>query len=33
LQQQEAEIRYMRQAYHDMMQRMGSVPASNPYPQ
>jgi transposase len=33
LQQQEAEIRYMRQAYHDMMQRLGSVPASNSYSQ
>ena len=31
LQQQEAEIRYMRQAYHDMMQRYGSVPAPNSF--
>ncbi|KAI4806243.1 hypothetical protein E4T44_10918 [Aureobasidium sp. EXF-8845] len=31
LQQQDAEIRYMRQAYHDMMQRLGSIPASNSY--
>lgn len=31
LQQQDAEIRYMRQAYHDMMQRMGSVPAPNSF--
>lgn len=27
LQQQDAEIRYMRQAYHDMMQKFGSVAA------
>lgn len=31
LQQQDAEIRYMRQAYHDMMQRLGSVPAPNSF--
>ncbi|KAH0282685.1 hypothetical protein M436DRAFT_44272 [Aureobasidium namibiae CBS 147.97] len=31
LQQQDAEIRYMRQAYHDMMQRIGSVPAPNSF--
>jgi hypothetical protein len=31
LQQQDAEIRYMRQAYHDMMQRLGSIPAPNSY--
>ncbi|KAH0359779.1 hypothetical protein KCU65_g9784, partial [Aureobasidium melanogenum] len=32
LQQQEAEIQYMRQAYHDLMQRFSNVPASNPFP-
>lgn len=32
LQQQEAEIQYMRQAYHDLMQRFSSVPAPNPFP-
>jgi hypothetical protein len=32
LQQQDAEIRYMRQAYHDMMQRLGPLPAPNSYP-
>jgi transposase len=31
LQQQDAEIRYMRQAYHDMVQRLGSIPAPNSY--
>lgn len=31
LQQQDAEIRYMRQAYHDMMQKFGSVPAPSPW--
>lgn len=32
LQQQEAEIQYMRQAYNDLMQRFTSVPGPNPFP-
>ncbi|KAG9662393.1 hypothetical protein KCU64_g1982, partial [Aureobasidium melanogenum] len=32
LQQQEAEIQYMRQAYHDLMQRFTNVPATNSFP-
>ncbi|KAH0376074.1 hypothetical protein KCU92_g9941, partial [Aureobasidium melanogenum] len=32
LQQQEAEIQYMRQAYHDLMQRFTNVPAPNSFP-
>ncbi|KAI4717893.1 hypothetical protein E4T48_05898 [Aureobasidium sp. EXF-10727] len=32
LQQQDAEIQYMRQAYHDLMQRLGPVPGSKPFP-
>ncbi|CAD0114992.1 unnamed protein product [Aureobasidium uvarum] len=32
LQQQDAEIQYMRQAYHDLVQKLGSGPAANPFP-
>ncbi|KAH0150025.1 hypothetical protein KCU82_g12836, partial [Aureobasidium melanogenum] len=32
LQQQEAEIQYMRQAYHDLVQRFTNVPATNSFP-